>query len=233
MGADRADTAVLPSHRGRGIGTWLAHWLQRRSGAQRRLHGRRHARARRARPATGCWRRSASGSGGPAGCSRCPRARPSRRATCPRATSIRTGRARRRCALPTTSWRTRSSSGRSASARRSRTSPAATSRPARASSRGTSASPSTPTVTSSASRWSSSPTTGRRRTSTASPYASDQRNRGLAQALLVDSFAATREHGTTHVRAQHRLTHRSTRPLRARRHDGETRCGSIAGSTSS
>ncbi len=28
MGADRADTAVLPSHRGRGIGTWLAHWLQ-------------------------------------------------------------------------------------------------------------------------------------------------------------------------------------------------------------
>lgn len=30
MGADRADTAVLPSHRGRGIGTWLAHWLQDR-----------------------------------------------------------------------------------------------------------------------------------------------------------------------------------------------------------
>ncbi len=29
MGADRADTSVLPSHRGRGIGTWLAHWLQR------------------------------------------------------------------------------------------------------------------------------------------------------------------------------------------------------------
>jgi GNAT superfamily N-acetyltransferase len=28
MGADRCDTAVLPSHRGRGIGTWLAHWLQ-------------------------------------------------------------------------------------------------------------------------------------------------------------------------------------------------------------
>ena len=27
MGADRADTAVLPSYRGRGIGTWLAHWL--------------------------------------------------------------------------------------------------------------------------------------------------------------------------------------------------------------
>lgn len=27
-GADRADTSVLPSHRGRGIGTWLAHWLQ-------------------------------------------------------------------------------------------------------------------------------------------------------------------------------------------------------------
>lgn len=36
MGADRADTSVLPSHRGRGIGTWLAHWLQdlgRRSGS--------------------------------------------------------------------------------------------------------------------------------------------------------------------------------------------------------
>ncbi|CAM3873440.1 GNAT family N-acetyltransferase [Nocardioides zeicaulis] len=30
MGADRADTSVLPSHRGRGIGTWLAHWLQQR-----------------------------------------------------------------------------------------------------------------------------------------------------------------------------------------------------------
>jgi mycothiol synthase len=28
MGADRADASVLPSHRGRGIGTWLAHWLQ-------------------------------------------------------------------------------------------------------------------------------------------------------------------------------------------------------------
>lgn len=28
MGVDRADTAVLPGHRGRGIGTWLAHWLQ-------------------------------------------------------------------------------------------------------------------------------------------------------------------------------------------------------------
>ena len=28
MGVDRADTAVAPSHRGRGIGTWLAHWLQ-------------------------------------------------------------------------------------------------------------------------------------------------------------------------------------------------------------
>ena len=28
MGADRADTSVLPSHRGRGIGTWLAHWLE-------------------------------------------------------------------------------------------------------------------------------------------------------------------------------------------------------------
>jgi mycothiol synthase len=28
MGADRADTSVLPSHRGRGIGTWLAWWLQ-------------------------------------------------------------------------------------------------------------------------------------------------------------------------------------------------------------
>jgi GNAT superfamily N-acetyltransferase len=28
MGADRADTAVLPSYRGRGIGTWLAAWLR-------------------------------------------------------------------------------------------------------------------------------------------------------------------------------------------------------------
>lgn len=28
MGVDRADTSVLPSHRGRGIGTWLAYWLQ-------------------------------------------------------------------------------------------------------------------------------------------------------------------------------------------------------------
>lgn len=28
MGADRADTSVLPSARGRGIGTWLAHWLE-------------------------------------------------------------------------------------------------------------------------------------------------------------------------------------------------------------
>ncbi len=28
MGVDRADTAVLPSHRGRGIGTWLAWWLR-------------------------------------------------------------------------------------------------------------------------------------------------------------------------------------------------------------
>lgn len=28
MGAERADTSVLPTHRGRGLGTWLAHWLQ-------------------------------------------------------------------------------------------------------------------------------------------------------------------------------------------------------------
>ena len=28
MGVDRADTSVLPSHRGLGIGTWLANWLQ-------------------------------------------------------------------------------------------------------------------------------------------------------------------------------------------------------------
>ena len=28
MGVDRADTSVLPSHRGRGIGTWLAEWLE-------------------------------------------------------------------------------------------------------------------------------------------------------------------------------------------------------------
>lgn len=28
VGADRADTAVLPDYRGRGIGTWLAAWLQ-------------------------------------------------------------------------------------------------------------------------------------------------------------------------------------------------------------
>lgn len=28
MGADRADTSVLPSARGRGIGTWLARWLE-------------------------------------------------------------------------------------------------------------------------------------------------------------------------------------------------------------
>jgi mycothiol synthase len=28
MGVDRADTSVLPSHRGRGIGTWLARWLE-------------------------------------------------------------------------------------------------------------------------------------------------------------------------------------------------------------
>ena len=28
MGVDRGDTAVLPSYRGRGIGTWLAHWIQ-------------------------------------------------------------------------------------------------------------------------------------------------------------------------------------------------------------
>ncbi|CAA9400878.1 MAG: Acetyltransferase, GNAT family [uncultured Nocardioides sp.] len=28
MGADRADAAVLPSYRGRGIGTWLAAWLR-------------------------------------------------------------------------------------------------------------------------------------------------------------------------------------------------------------
>src|SRR3712207_4453532 len=28
MGGDRGDAAVLPDHRGRGIGTWLAHWMQ-------------------------------------------------------------------------------------------------------------------------------------------------------------------------------------------------------------
>ncbi len=31
VGADRGDTSVLPSHRGRGIGNWLAHWIQDRA----------------------------------------------------------------------------------------------------------------------------------------------------------------------------------------------------------
>ena len=59
----------------------------------------------------------------------------------------------------------------------------------------------------------------------------DQRNRGLAQALLVDSFAQARAHGATHLRAEHRLAHRCPRALRAGRDGRRPACGSIAGST--
>ncbi|WP_297623023.1 GNAT family N-acetyltransferase [Nocardioides sp.] len=119
MGADRADTAVLPSHRGRGIGTWLAHWLQdlgRRVGST--VVGMP---VRRALPATGSWNSSASGCGGPAGCSCCPPARRSRSGSCRRGTSSARP-SRGRCAPPTTCWRRPSSSGRCASGRTSRTS---------------------------------------------------------------------------------------------------------------
>ena len=71
---DRGDAAVHPDHRGRGIGTALARWMQERP-ARRAPRVDRHAGARRAPPATGCSRRSATTCAGTAGCSSCPRGR--------------------------------------------------------------------------------------------------------------------------------------------------------------
>ena len=81
MGGSRADAAVHPAYRGRGVGTALAGWL------------RQHARARGSsgsacprrwgHPATGCSRRSASTCGGRSGSCSHPRARRSRPAPPP------------------------------------------------------------------------------------------------------------------------------------------------------
>ena len=167
MGADRADTSVLPSHRGRGIGTWLAHWL-RRPRPQRRLVGRRHARpaglagrpaARGARlpgpvdqlgaqAARGRHRPRAHAAGGlrrPHGGARRAARRPRRPGgRLPRVVGARPGDVRglrRRDQRPARVRAVEPAGGRS-----------------------------TRTAPSSASRWSSCRTTGRRRTSTGSPY---------------------------------------------------------------
>ena len=160
-------------------------WLDRRRDAGAAGVGRRPA----ARP------RSATGSAGPAGSCSCRRAPGSRRRDLPDGYRVR--EATRPTTGPrTTCSRTRSSSGRCASA-----SPTRTSRPARsgarATSRGTSASRSMRTARWSGCLSSSSRPRARRPTSRGSPYARTSATAGLAQALLVDSFAAGREHGAT------------------------------------
>ena len=54
---------------------------------------------------------------------------------------------------------------------------------------------------------------------------SDQRHRGLAQALLVDAFARGREHGAVRSALSHGLAHRRAEPLREGRHGGRRRLG--------
>ena len=81
----RADASVHPDYRGRGIGTWLADWLEecaRASGVQ----ARRTDRARRQRTRSGSSRPAATGWAGRRGCCRCPPTAPSSRSRCPRAT---------------------------------------------------------------------------------------------------------------------------------------------------
>ena len=207
MGADRADTSVLPSHRGRGIGTWLAHWLHdlgRRVGSTvvgmpvpqgspgDRLLEELGFRVRWTswvltlpegatipeRDAAGGLRRPHRGARRAARRARRPGGR------LPRVVGARPGDVR------------------GLRGRDQRAGPG--------SSRGTCGSPSTRTATVvgvSLVLVSDDGSTGyvdrlavRR----------DQRNRGLAQALLVDSFARGPRARHAHLRAEHRLTHRST-----------------------
>ena len=119
-GTGRGDACVHPDYRGRGIGTWLAQWMQRTppaSGAP--LVG--DAGARRARRATGCSRRSATASAGRAGSSSCPRAAGSSTGDLPAGYVVREADPDE-YEPPGTCSRTRSSSGRSATGTRSRTS---------------------------------------------------------------------------------------------------------------
>ena len=112
-GHDRGDAAVHPDHRGRGIGTGLARWMQEHRRRARR-HGGRHAGAaglRRRPAARGARLPRALGELGP----RAADGRRDRRARrCPRGT--RSARpTRRSTARCRTCWRTPSSSGPSAS----------------------------------------------------------------------------------------------------------------------
>ena len=75
IGTARGDAAVHPGHHGRGIGTWLAHWMQDRARSQGQTEIGMPV------PAG-----SATGSAGTPGCSRCPRAARFRTARCRGAT---------------------------------------------------------------------------------------------------------------------------------------------------
>ena len=190
----------------------LARPLARRTSAAAWGRASSACRCRRARPATGCSRTSASACGGPAGCSSSPRARRSPSASCRRATSSAPP-SPASCGPPTTCWRTPSSSGRCATARRFEDFEAATTgRPGfEPWNLRVALDPDGAVVGVSLVLVSDNGSTGyvdrlavRR----------DQRNRGLAQALLVDSFAQARDARHVDVRAEHRLADRRARPLR-------------------
>ena len=188
----RGDACVHPDHRGQGIGTWLAHWMQR--GPPHSAPRSPRCRCRRARPATGSSSRSATGSAGRAGSSTCPRASGSSTATCLLGTpSARpTRRSTTRC---TTYSRTPSSSGPSASGRSTPSSrrhrcaaPARALAPAGRRRRRRRRGRRGPAVG----------VPGRRRGAGVRVAARDPAQParpGLAPCLFADSFAAGREHG--------------------------------------
>ena len=188
---DRGDAAVDPGHRGRGIGTALALWMQDAARAARR-HGDRHAGpgglagrpAARASSATGC--------GGPAGCSSCRPAPRSSSGRCPTGTPC--ARPSPRSTPPSTTvvedafleWSVREREpyddflaeviGRPGL--RAVAAPGRHRRRRRGRRRG-------PRV-----RWRSPRTAGRPEAYVARlAVRRDQRHRGLAQALMVDAFA--------------------------------------------
>ena len=188
---DRCDAAVHPEYRGRGIGTALAA-LDAGQRPRARVRGDRDAGARRARPATGCSRRSATGSAGPAGGSSCSKAPTIPERAAPRGVRRPRGRPGGVPSRSGRSRRTPSSNGPVRDRRDVRGLAGRGDAAGPASSRGRSGSSRTRPVRSSAiANVHDLPARPRRRLHRrGSRPGKDQRHRGLAQALLVDAFAA-------------------------------------------
>lgn len=84
---DRGHAAVHPDCRGRGIGTWLASWMQQE--AREKGCTVIGMPVPQVPPATDCWSRWATACGGPAGCFSCPRGQRSRTAHFPTGYTVR------------------------------------------------------------------------------------------------------------------------------------------------